>query len=180
MAFCASRSVSARSGAGLAVASASAVAFDLVGVHGFGFDEDARRVAIVLGTAIVIVASSVATRWVCTASVVALGASANLLVILVNGGGMPIETGLAAEITGQRVEELQSQGGLLHESKDIPLDREDIRLYAFADRIEVQLPVPGRNVYSVGDAILAAGLLLAGTEVVARSTLSRRPPEGVA
>lgn len=68
------------------------------------------------------------------------------------------------------------EGHLLDRSKDIPRARDDIRLFPLADRLDLWMPLFGRNVYSLGDLVLYAGFLAAILELSGRLVLNGRLP----
>lgn len=95
---------------------------------------------------------------------IAIGIIMNVIPMAAHGGLMPVafdtvrESGIFPDLTEAGI------GDQLPNSKDIVLEREDIRFYIFADRHTLTLPGYGTNIYSAGDFVLFAGLLLAVAE----------------
>lgn len=95
---------------------------------------------------------------------IAFGIVMNVIPMAAHGGLMPVsystvrESGILPDVTGADI------GRQLPNSKDIVLDREDIRFHPFADRHIVTLPGYGTNIYSTGDFVLFAGIAMAVVE----------------
>ena len=97
-----------------------------------------------------------------------LGLSCNLLVILLNGGFMPLPVETAAELWPNSILATMKVGERIHSgSKDILLQAEQIILPGLADRFVSPDFLPVRFAYSVGDVLLSLGAfaLLAKGEV---------------
>jgi len=92
--------------------------------------------------------------------IVGLGVLCNLLVILANGGWMPITPETLTQINrGSALE--QWQPGLHYGySKDIILLREETRLWALSDILALPHPFPRPTAYSPGDLLLALGIIV--------------------
>jgi hypothetical protein len=88
-----------------------------------------------------------------------LGLAANWLVILANGGYMPVSL-QALEAAGktQLVSGTES-GTLVLNSKDILLPLADTRLWFLSDIFVIPPPFPVPTIFSAGDALLALGLV---------------------
>ena len=87
-----------------------------------------------------------------------IGLGLNLMVILLNGGLMPIypETvhHLYPEATVDQVQSGERLGG----SKDVVMTKDDIRLGWLADRFSTSNLFPTRYAFSLGDVLLALGI----------------------
>lgn len=141
-----------------------------------GWESNLRRAIFIVTTFGVAFVALRLKRWI-GAWVVALGLFMNLLPTVAHGGLMPIS-----------IEQLQKSG--IHQvteddlgkpvplSKDVLLRREDIHFEWLSDRFILTLPIIDKNIYSAGDFVLAAGLLIAIAEAVIRSgrTVREGPP----
>lgn len=88
---------------------------------------------------------------------VGLGVLLNLLVVLPQGGLMPV-TPEALHLAGRPAP--SEVGGRLIISKDVVLPREVTPLWAISDRFVVPSGVPMAGVFSPGDVIIAGGLAI--------------------
>lgn len=92
--------------------------------------------------------------------VLGLGFLLNLLVILPQGGYMPV-TVEAYEAAGQlRPGEVYVEGEKLPRAKDIILSRERTPFWPLSDVLPVREPRLLRGVYSPGDLVIGAGVVL--------------------
>lgn len=88
---------------------------------------------------------------------------------------MPVDAALAVDVGAFPAEELSSRvGTLLDNSKDVPLARTDINLYPLADRFTLDLPTQPTRVYSLGDFVLALGVVAAAAEVAIKLAYTRQ------
>jgi hypothetical protein len=88
-----------------------------------------------------------------------LGLAANWLVILVNGGHMPV-TLQALEAAGKtQLVSSTEPGTLVLNSKDILLPLAETRLWFLSDIFVIPPPFPIPTIFSAGDALLALGLV---------------------
>lgn len=91
--------------------------------------------------------------------ILGVGLAANWAVILANGGHMPVTyealvaAGRGSLVTGT------APGTYVFGSKDILLPLQDTRLWFLSDIFVIPPPFPIPSVFSVGDAIIALGLL---------------------
>ncbi len=89
---------------------------------------------------------------------IGIGLALNLLVMVANGGYMPItpealqRAGLGHLALGD------ASGSRLTATKDILLAREETRLWVLSDIVVIPATLPLSSVFSVGDAVLAAGV----------------------
>jgi hypothetical protein len=92
-------------------------------------------------------------RHIPGAKLFALGIALNVLVMVANGGWMPVTPGMAHFVHPNRpiVEEIRQSS-----SKNIILPRAETNLWILSDIIPVTLPWR-RNAVSVGDIVLVAG-----------------------
>lgn len=88
-----------------------------------------------------------------------LGLAANWLVILANGGYMPV-TMHALEAAGKtQLVASTDTGTLVLNSKDILLPLAETRLWFLSDIFVIPPPFPIPTIFSAGDALLAVGLV---------------------
>lgn len=147
-------------------------------------DSGTARAGVLLGYGAIVPVFAANLRW-WGIRLLAVGAALNLIVIVANGGAMPVtlETLQRAGL----LERVQADGTLAR-SKDVVLPAEEIRLYGLSDRFVTTFP--RANVFSLGDVFLGAGLLVFAGEYTLRSTrrrtdraeartrgAGRRPPE---
>ena len=89
-----------------------------------------------------------------------MGIFMNLVVILANGGLMPITPQTLVIINpGSQVEEWQS-GDHYPFSKDVILASQDTRLQILSDTLALPWPLPRRAAFSLGDIFLAVGIVI--------------------
>ncbi len=138
-----------------------------------GWESDVRRTIFALTTiGVGLVALKLRKKWV-GAWIVALGVAMNLLPMLAHGGLMPISIEKLQESGIYQVTD-DDLGKPLALSKDILLRRDDIRFELLSDRFFITLPIIGKNIYSIGDFVLFAGLCVAMGEAVTRSVRGER------
>jgi len=100
-----------------------------------------------------------------------LGLTLNILVMVANGGFMPVtlealqRAGLAHMALG--IED----GARVMASKDIILSREVTRLWYLSDILVLRRPFPWSTVFSVGDVLLMAGVFVLLQRTMRPSTL---------
>lgn len=91
--------------------------------------------------------------------VLGIGILANLVVILANGGFMPLSLDAAARVLRpDEIEQYTLGKRLGTSSKDILLLPDHIKLPWLADRFASPLFFPTRFVFSLGDVLIAAGV----------------------
>ncbi len=88
--------------------------------------------------------------------VIGLGLILNLVVILANGGFMPVSREATLAAGTRTPQEVVQEGVRLPKSKDVLLSIENTRLWFLSDTIAV--PPPVGRVFSVGDLVLAIGV----------------------
>jgi hypothetical protein len=91
--------------------------------------------------------------------IVGVGVACNLLVMLANQGFMPITPEALVVINPFSSIQQYPEGAHYGYSKDIILAQEDTRLWALSDTLAVPPPFPWPTAFSVGDLILAAGIV---------------------
>jgi hypothetical protein len=147
--------------------------------------EASARGWLIFATTFVLVFAALRFRRFVGAWLVIAGLVLNLAAMAPHGGLMPVsldhvrQSGLFPSITADDV------GRQLPNSKDVVLERRQVRFYVLSDRHQLTLPWYGPNIYSLGDFVLFGGVALAalqallglaGREPLARP--SRIPPAG--
>lgn len=92
--------------------------------------------------------------------IVGLGVICNLLVITANGGFMPVTPETLAQINPETAPGQWSAGLHYGYSKDIILFREDTVLWPLSDMLVLPPPFPWPTAFSLGDLLIAAGIVL--------------------
>ena len=98
-------------------------------------------------------------RRVMGIQVVGLGVICNLLVIIANGGWMPITPETLTQINPRTALEQWQPGLHYGYSKDIILLREETRLWALSDILVLPYPFPRPTAFSLGDLLIALGIM---------------------
>lgn len=116
------------------------------------------RAMVVVASYLLLIAFVVRNRRIPGMWLLGAGLLANFAVIAANGGFMPV-THEALSAAGLGWMATQATGGtVLLASKDILLPIAETRLWFLSDLLVVPPPLPLANVYSIGDALIAAGL----------------------
>ena len=89
---------------------------------------------------------------------VAAGLGANALVILANGGYMPVTYAALVEAGKAHLVSTSTPGALVFGSKDMLLPLASTRFWFLSDILVVPPPFPLSGVMSVGDVLLAVGM----------------------
>jgi hypothetical protein len=92
--------------------------------------------------------------------ILGLGVLCNLAVIVANGGLMPITPETLTHINPGSAPEQWLLGTHYRYSKDIILSREASRLWALSDILVLPPPFPRPTAFSVGDLVIAAGIVI--------------------
>lgn len=125
---------------------------------GEGDIETTLRRSVFFATTAALCLLALKFRRIHGAWLISAGIFLNLIPMAAHGGLMPIAletiqaSGHFPEITQDDV------GEPIPYSKDIVLDRDDIRFEPLSDRYAISLPGYGGNIYSIGDFVLFAGL----------------------
>jgi hypothetical protein len=91
---------------------------------------------------------------------VGVGVICNLSIILVNGGFMPITPETLVEINPGSTVGQWPEGFHYGHSKNVILAEEDTRLVALSDRLVAPPPFPRPTAFSIGDLVIAAGIVV--------------------
>ena len=132
-------------------------------LDGGGWEGAARRALFFAATAIVLILALHFRRFL-GAWVIAAGIAMNVIPMAAHGGLMPVSydtvthSGVFPDLTEADI------GRQIPNSKDIVLRPDDIRFAILSDRFVVDMPWYGRNIYSAGDVVVAAGVLLAAVQ----------------
>lgn len=133
------------------------------------------RRLIFLSTTVTALGVAIYFRRILGAWLLAAGIALNLLPIIAHGGVMPIawetvrDSGDFPQVTGDMV------GTQLPGSKDILLLREDIRFELLSDRFALDAPLTKPHIYSLGDFVIFAGLVVGTLELAAWAVLGTLP-----
>jgi hypothetical protein len=118
------------------------------------------RTLLLMASYLLVVVVVAMNRRVPGLALIGVGLGLNLLVMLANGGFMPV-TLEAVERAGLAHLALGTEpGARLSATKDIILPAEVTRLWLLSDVFVVPPPVPFRTVFSLGDLFLAAGVFV--------------------
>jgi len=118
------------------------------------------RTLLLIASYLLVVAVVVLNRRVAGLPLIGVGLGLNFLVMLANGGFMPV-TLEAVERAGMAHLVLGTEpGARLLATKDIILPVEATRLWVLSDIFVVPAPLPIRTVFSLGDLFLAAGIFV--------------------
>ena len=107
--------------------------------------------------------------------IVGLGVLCNLAVILTNGGFMPITPETLVRINPGSTLDHWTVGFHYGNSKDVILLAQDTFLWVLSDMLVLPPPFPWPTAFSVGDLLIAAGII-----VLLQGTVSVREPVPVA
>jgi hypothetical protein len=92
--------------------------------------------------------------------ILGLGVICNLAVIVANGGLMPITPETLVKINPGSAPEQWFIGTHYSYSKDIILSQEAVRLWVLSDILVLPPPFPRPTAFSVGDLVIAAGIVI--------------------
>ncbi len=92
--------------------------------------------------------------------IVGLGAICNLLVILANGGFMPISPDTLVRINPGSTPDQWPAGYHYAHSKDSIVLQENTRLWALSDILVLPPPFPWPTAFSLGDLLIAVGIIV--------------------
>jgi len=114
--------------------------------------------------ALLLVGSSLllmATVWVSRHSrgikLIGLGLLLNLIVMVANGGWMPVTPEAVIRVGHTGLVPSLASGMRIYSSKDIILLREETSLWLLSDVLVVPRPFPVPSVFSIGDVLVALG-----------------------
>ncbi|MEX2392235.1 MAG: DUF5317 family protein [Dehalococcoidia bacterium] len=149
----------------LAPLALAALAIQLIAIFApLGSDDLPRRILLVLSylTLVVFIAANLRRPGI---GVIGAGVWLNFLVIVANGGLMPV-TAETLEKTGDVPEDARV-GEWISGTKDVLRERDDVRLYFLSDRLAYD--VNPLRAFSIGDVfILSGAVLLAGELLLPR------------
>ena len=112
--------------------------------------------------ALYLLSNSLAAAWVLRnlrvagMPLISLGALSNLLAIAVNGGRMPVDRLLLARTRGQAFADAVAAGRM---PTNAVISDSHTRLIWLTDRLVLPPPLPAPVVWSVGDLLIAAGVI---------------------
>jgi hypothetical protein len=89
-----------------------------------------------------------------------LGVTLNLLVLVVNGGFMPVSPDALAKLNPSIPPDQWETGHHRHHSKGIILERADTALWELSDIFVLPPPFPVPTAFSIGDVLIATGAFL--------------------
>lgn len=92
--------------------------------------------------------------------VAGLGVMCNFVVIVINGGFMPITPETLVEINPGSTAEQWPVGDHYGYSKDMILHRQETKLWAFSDIFVLPPPFPKPVAFSLGDLLIAVGIVI--------------------
>jgi hypothetical protein len=111
-----------------------------------------------VGSQVILLAFCLLNRRLPGISLISIGLGLNLIVILANGGFMPLPMETAAYLLPQDAfNQLESGGRFSASSKDILLPMREIILPWLSDRFYPPRGFPYQFVFSLGDVLIAAG-----------------------
>ena len=96
--------------------------------------------------------------------IIGLGLLLNAIPIVSNGGLMPVTSESLAKMRQTQVLDGLEEGDAIPRSKNVWKEREDTHFWALSDRIVWDNPVFFR-VFSIGDIVIAGGLIVALGEI---------------
>jgi Family of unknown function (DUF5317) len=117
-------------------------------------------------------------RHLISIRIVGIGIICNLLVILANGGWMPINPQTLAQINSSPIPEQWPTQVHYGYSKDIILLQEQTRLWVLSDILVLPSPFQRTTAFSLGDLIIALGIIMLLQGSVAQLP-SARPKRGM-
>ena len=139
---------------------------------------DTLSAKVLLGASHLLLVYCIALNWrLWGFRVIGVGLALNLLVTYANGGLMPVAPeGIQAIRLADQSEQMRV--GERFGAKSVLLHAEDTRFYALSDRFQTAMPRP--MLYSLGDAVLAGGLIVAigttvGRAIAASGDHGKRP-----
>ncbi len=109
--------------------------------------------------------------------IVGVGVVCNLLVIMANGGFMPIAPETLVQINPGSTLDQWSVGFHYGFSKDVILLRQETGLWPLSDMLVIPPPFPWPTAFSIGDLLIALGIvvLLQGPAEPAQAALAEDP-----
>ncbi len=129
-------------------------------IYGIGSDRSTDLLKLMILASYVLLLLGVSVnlhRW--GIRIIGLGRLMNFIVILANGGLMPVSPESLAQADLQDRITQVTLGDALPRSKDILLLREETRLWFLSDTIPVSSPII-RSVFSPGDVVIGLGLAI--------------------
>lgn len=114
--------------------------------------------ALLIGSSAALLLVVWANRGIAGMPLLGLGLLFNLVVMSANGGFMPVSREAVLSAGTRSSSDTLVEGARLPKSKDILLPVEDTRLWFLSDAIVA--PPPVGRVYSIGDLIVGAGVIV--------------------
>lgn len=103
-----------------------------------------------------------------------VGLLLNLAAMLANGGLMPVESPAVEAVGKQQLRDLQV-GSPIPGSKNVLLNRGDIRLRELSDILVLPVPKPFTRAVSIGDLFVFTGVVIAFSEAISRNKPWKNP-----
>lgn len=151
---------------------ALALQIPLLRAAGGSTEELGVEQALFLSSHLLLLAFVWRNRRLTAIQIFGLGVLCNLVVILANGGFMPITPETLVRINRGSSLGQWPIGLHYHFSKDIILSRKETRLWALSDILVVPPPFPWPTAFSLGDLLIAVGIvvLMQGPRIQLNST----------
>jgi hypothetical protein len=118
------------------------------------------EMALFLGSLLLLLVFVWRNRRLAGVLILGVGVVCNLLVIVANGGFMPITPETLVEINPGSTVEQWPEGVHYGNSKDVIRERENTQLWALSDILVSPLAFPVPIAFSLGDLVIAVGIVV--------------------
>ncbi|HUT15927.1 MAG TPA: DUF5317 domain-containing protein [Anaerolineae bacterium] len=112
---------------------------------------------LLVGSCLLLMATVWVNRHSRGVKLIGLGLLLNLIVMVANGGWMPVTPEAVIRAGHTDLVPSLASGMRIYSSKDIILLREETRLWVLSDVLVVPRPFPVPSVFSIGDVLVALG-----------------------